>query len=310
MELRHLRYFIAAAEEEHFGRASDRLCVTRPAVSQLISDLEAELRTPLFERLAHRVKLTAAGRALLPHLQTVMKDLDEALIMAKRIGQGKIGSLNIGYGSLTLLHSLFRAAVKQFHESYPDVTLSLLEMSTNEQPRALAEGRIQAGFMHFGPGRELLRKHRNDSEGGQDQTVLDWIRIQSGGLGVAVPKDHPLAKRKSLKIADLAKEQFVVVSRSTSSPGYGPLYSLCKKAGFEPKIVQEVGTVATQLNLVSVAMGIGLIVTGRNFTYPPSVSVVSLEDVNYQTTFIFGWIKDQKDPAVDRMIEIVKSFSE
>jgi DNA-binding transcriptional LysR family regulator len=310
MELRHLRYFIAAAEEEHFGRASDRLFVTRPAVSQLIADLEDELGTPLFERLAHRVKLTAAGRALLPRLQALMKELDDALIMAKRVGQGKTGALNIGYGSLTLMHSLFRAAVKRFDESYPDVTLSLFEMSTNEQPRALAEGRIHAGFMHFGPGRELLRKPRDDSEEGQGQTVFDWIRIQIGGLGVAVPKDHPIARRKSVAIADLAKEQFVVVSRSTSSPAYGPLYSLCKKAGFEPNIVQEVGTVATQLNLISVAMGIGLIVTGRNFTYPPSLSVVPLEDVNYPTTFIFGWIKGQKAPAVDRMIEIVKSLSD
>ena len=310
MELRHLRYFIAAAEEEHFGRASDRLFVTRPAVSQLIADLEDELGTPLFERLAHRVKLTAAGRALLPRLQTVMIDLDDALIMAKRVGQGKTGSLNIGYGSLTLMHSLFRAAVKQFHETYPDVTLSLFEMSTNEQPRALAEGRIHAGFMHFGPGRELLRKRRDDGEEAQEQTALDWILIQNGSLAVAMPKDHPLARRKSLTIADLSNQQFVVVSRSTSSPGYGPLYELCKKAGFEPKIVQEVGTVTTQLNLVSVAMGIGLIPTGRHFTYPPSLAVVPLEDVNYPTTFLFGWIKGQKDPAVDRMIEIVQALSD
>ena len=142
MELRHLRYFIAAAEEEHFGRASDRLCVTRPAISQIIADLEAELGTPLFERLAHRVKLTAAGRTLLPQLQALMRDLDEALVLARRVGQGKTGALNIGYGSLTLMHSLFRAAIKQFHESYPDVALSLFELSTSEQPRALAEGRI------------------------------------------------------------------------------------------------------------------------------------------------------------------------
>ena len=310
MELRHLRYFIAAAEEEHFGRASDRLCVTRPAVSQLIADLEDELGTPLFERLAHRVKLTAAGKALLPQLQAVMKDLEEALVMTKRVGQGKTGSLNIGYGSLTLQHSLFRAVVKQFHESYPDVTLSLFELRTPEQPRALAEGRIHAGFMHFGPGRELLRKKRDDSEEAQDQSVLDWIRIQNGGLGVATSIDHPIARRKSATIADLANEQFVVVPRSSASPGYGPLYALCKKAGFEPRIVQEVGTISTQLNLISVGMGIGLVPTGRNFTFPPNVSVKPLEDVNYATTFIFAWIKGQKDPAVDRMIEIIKTLSD
>ena len=310
MELRHLRYFIAAAEEEHFGRASDRLCVTRPAVSQIIADLESELGTPLFERLAHRVKLTAAGKTLLPHVQGVMHDLAEAIIMARRVGQGKTGTLNIGYGSLTLLHSIFRATIKKFHELYPDVTLSLLEMSTSDQPKALAEGKIHGGFMHFGPGRALVRKRRGDDEAAQDETVLDWVRIQTGALGVAVPNDHELARKKSLTLADLSGQQFVVVPRSTASPGYGPLYALCQKAGFEPKIVQEVATIATQLNLISVGMGIGLIVTGANFTYPPSLSVIPLDEGKYATSFIFGWVKGQKDPALDRMIEIIKTFAE
>src|SRR6516225_4968796 len=119
MELRHLRYFIAAAEEEHFGRAATRLHITRPAVSQIIADLEDELGTQLFERLAHTVKLTAAGRTLLPYLTRVMDELNEAVILTKRVGQGKTGTLKIGYGSLTLMHSIFRAAIKEFHEKYP-----------------------------------------------------------------------------------------------------------------------------------------------------------------------------------------------
>jgi len=309
MELRHLRYFIAAAEEEHFGRASDRLHVTRPAVSQIIADLEQEIGTELFERLAHRVKLTAAGRALLPQLQAVMVQLNEALVMTKRVGQGKSGSLNIGYGSLTLLHPLFRAAVKTFHESYPDVSLSLFEMSTTDQPKALAEGKIHAGFMHFGPGRASLRKRRGEDGQGQDDTVLDWFRIQTGSLAVAVANDHPLAKKKSATIADLASERFVIVPNSSSSPGYGPLYALCKKAGFEPSVVQEVSTISTQLNLISVGMGIGLAVAGKKFSYPPGLSVIPLTDVNYSTSFVFAWVKGQKDPSLDRMLEIVKTLA-
>ena len=306
MELRHLRYFIAAAEEEHFGRASDRLHVTRPAVSQIIADLEAELKTPLFERLAHRVKLTAAGHALLPKIQALMKNLDEALVMAKRVGQGNNGVLKIGYGSLTLLHSLFRDSIKRFRETYPDVTLTLVELSTTDQRKALAEGRIDAGFMHFGPGRALSRKRPSSSAAALDEAVLDWFKIQTGAMGVAVPNDHRLARRKSVTLADLAKEQFVVVPNSSASPGYGPLYSLCQKAGFDPLIVQEVQTISSQVNLVSVGMGVGLVVTGRDFTYPPSLSVIPLADVNYPTTFLLGWVKGEKSPTLDRMIEIIK----
>lgn len=306
MELRHLRYFMAAAEEEHFGRASDRLHVTRPAVSQIIADLESELNTQLFERLAHRVKLTAAGRAFLPQLKTVMNDLGDALAMTKRVGQGKSGTLTIAYGSLTLLHSIFRASVKQFHEVYPDVTLSLLELPTSEHARALAEGRINAGFMHFGPKPAVLRKRRAGGVMPQEDTVLDWVKIQNGSLGLVVPHDHHLAKRKSVKLAELAPEAFVVVPVSASSPGYGPLYSLCQKAGFEPKIVQEVSSVSSQLNLISVGMGIGLAVTGKNFIYPSSLAVVPLDEVSYQTTFAFGWVKGACDPVLERMIDIVK----
>lgn len=309
VELRHLRYFIAAAEEEHFGRASDRLHVTRPAVSQIIADLEDEIGTPLFERMAHRVRLTAAGRSLLPQLQAVMAQLNDALVQAKRVGEGRSGSLNIGYGSLTLLHPMFRAAVKTFRETYPDVALSLVELPTTHQPKALAERKIHAGFMHLGPGRNLATAKRGAPVEGHDQTVLDWYRIQVGGLGVAMANDHPLAKRKTLSIADLADEGFVVVPNSSSSPGYGPLYALCKKAGYEPRVVQEVSTISSQLNLISVGMGIGLAVIGRNFTYPQGLSVIPLSDVTYSTSYVFAWVKGQKDPSLDRMIDIIKALS-
>lgn len=309
MELRHLRYFIAAAEEEHFGRASDRLHVTRPAVSQIIADLEGEIGTLLFERLAHRVKLTAAGRSLLPQLQVVIAQLNDALVQTRRVGEGKSGSLEIGYGSLTLLHPIFRAAVKTFRETYPEVSLSLKELPTTVQPKALADRTIQAGFMHLGPGRALQRMRGGTHLQKHDETVLDWFRIQTGGLGVAMANDHPLAKRKSATIADLANEGFVVVPNSSSSPGYGPLFMLCKKAGYEPRVVQEVSTISTQLNLISVGMGIGLAVIGKNFNYPPGLSVIPLTDVTYTTSYVFAWVKGQKDPALDRMIEIVKSLA-
>lgn len=309
MELRHLRYFIAAAEEEHFGHASERLFVTRPAVSQIIADLERELGTPLFERLAHRVRLTPAGKALLPTLHGVMKDLEGAFSSAKLVGKGERGTLNIGYGSLTLLHTLFKGAIKSFHETYPGVTLSLVEIKTGDQPRALAEGKIHAGFMHFGPSRSLLRKRRRAGEAGQDDIVLDWIPIQTGSLGLAVPKQHRLARKRSASIADLADERLVVVPSSSVSPGYGPVHALCQKAGFEPRIEQEVQSIATQLNLISVGMGIGLVVMGRNFTYPSELIVIPVADASYPTEFVFGWVKGQREPTLDRMIDIVRALA-
>jgi DNA-binding transcriptional LysR family regulator len=309
MELRHLRYFIAAAEEQHFGRAADRLHVTRPAVSQIIADLEGELGTPLFERLAHHVRLTAAGRTLLPQLVRIMDDLGEALVVTRRVGEGKTGTLNIGYGSLTLMHSIFRAAVKRFRETNPDVTLSLFEMSSTVQPKALSEGKIHAGFMHVGASPSSTRKRRTEVIAERDGTILDSVRIQTNSLGVAVPTDHRLAAKKSVTLEDLAAEQFVIVPRSTGSPSYGQLYAICQKAGFEPKVVQEVSTITSQLNLIAFGMGIGLVVTGKGFTYPKDLTIVPLENVNYPVSFIFGWVKGERDPILDRMIDIVKALA-
>jgi DNA-binding transcriptional LysR family regulator len=310
MELRHLRYFVAAAEEEHFGRAAERLHVTRPAVSKLIADLESELGTALFERLAHGVKLTEAGHALLPLLQAAIAELSDAFAIAKRVGEGKRGSLSIGYGSLTLLHPLFRAAVKQFRQSYPDVTLSLMEAASGQQPKALAAGRIHGGFMHFGPRAAVLRKQHGGDAMAADEIVLDWFRILNCGLGVALPSDHRLAGRKSLDLAELASEQFIVIPGSSRSPTIGTPHALCQKAGFEPQIVQEVSTVTSQLNLISVGMGIALMPTGRDFLYPASVTVVPLENVSYSTSFIFGWVKGRRSPALDHMIDIVQALAQ
>ena len=308
MELRHLRYFIAAAEEEHFGRAAERLYVTRPAVSQIIADLEDELETPLFERLAHRVKLTAAGQVLLVQLQSLMGNLSQAIALTKRVGAGRTGALNIGYGSLTLLHPLFRAVVKAFNEQYPEVTLSLLEIPSSKQPQALAEGRIHASFMHYSNTATPPRKRKNSPDAlAQDVTVLERMKIQTDSLGLVVSRDHKLAGRKSVSLSELADERWVVIPHSTVSPGYGPLYSICQEAGFEPNIVQEVNSITTLLNLASVGVGIGLVVTGKNFVFPSNLSVLKIEGVVYPTTFSLCWVRGRMEPTLARFIDTVKA---
>lgn len=309
MELRHLRYFIAAAEEEHFGRAAERLYVTRPAVSQIIADLEDEIGTPLFDRLAHRVKLTAAGQVLLAQLQVLMGSLNHAIALTRDVGAGRTGVLNIGYGSLTLLHPLFRAVVKAYNEQYPEVKLSLLEIPSSQQPKALAEGRIHAGFMHFSAAPEHnAKKSRSGDALNQDIAILDRLQIQTEGLGLVVSRDHPLFNRKSITLAELRDERWVVIPHSTVSPGYGPLYAICQKAGFEPKIVQEVNSVTTLLNLVSVGVGIGLVVTGKGFAFPSGLNVLKIEDISYPSTFALCWVRGRMEPPLARFMDMVKSM--
>lgn len=306
MELRHLRYFVAAAEEQHFGRAAERLNITRPAVSQLIADLESEIGTLLFERQAHQVRLTAAGKTLLPRLQSMMKDLNQALATAKQVGEGKSGTLAIGYGSLSLIHPIFRSTVQQFRSLYPEVALSLQELPTSRQIEALATGKLDAGFLHLGPPVEG-RTHKSGIPA-HKQDVLETLSIDAGKLGVIVPSGHPLARRQSVTLAELANEDFVIVPRSSVSPDYGQLQKLCKKAEFEPKIVQEVNTIATQINLISVGLGIGLTVLSRHFVYPDAVAVIRLENIDYQTDFVLAWPRGRVEPALQNLIDTVKEL--
>lgn len=310
MELRHLRYFKVAAEEEHFGRASERLHVTRPAVSHIIADLEQDLDVLLFERSAHRVRLTAAGRAFLPKVRMIIGDIDDAVAVVRRIGEGTHGELKIGYGSLTLLHETFRTAIKLFRENFPDVELSLVELPTGEQTKALAEGRIHAGFMHFGARAKLGGPRRHRPSSSQDGAVLDWVPIQKGKLCAIVPAGHHLAQSKSVRLPLLAGESFIDVPGGICSPGYASISTLFQKAGFVPRIAQEVSTIVAQLNLISVGMGIGLSVAATKFNYPPEVRVVNLSDVTYPTTFALAWIKGMRYPALDHMIQIVEQNSD
>lgn len=311
MELRHLRYFVAAAEEENFARAADRLCITRPAVSQIISDLEEELGTKLFERNAHRVSLTAAGATLLSRLQRILADLGHAVEITKRVGSGKAGLLNIGYGSLTLLHPIFKAAVQKIHSEHSDVTLSLLEMPGSQQLAALRAGILHAGFIHSpASGLGPRQKSRGLNSPFDDSTEFWHFPIQTGKIAAALPIGHPLSKLVSIKLSDLANEGFIVIPVSSTSPSYGHLASLCMEAGFVARVEQEVTNIATQLHLISIGMGIGLVPMLPRLDYPSNVRIVPLRGINYATKFQLLWMKDRRiEPVLEQFIDAVRQLT-
>lgn len=296
MELRHIRYFVAAAEQLHFGRAADVLSVTRPAVSQTIADLETELGVKLFERVAQKVALTTAGETFLKHGRTILEDVSKAVQMTKRVGEGKLGLLTIGYGSLGLRHPLFREAIKQMGVRYPDTDLTLTETPSTTQMEEVRSGKIDAGFVYVAqdsPDSTMPIPH-SDAIGELNSMVLE-----EGGIGIALPRDHPLAGSDGLDLADFEREGFIVVGPSMAN-AYFP---------FRPRIVQQVSNINTQINLISVGMGVGLVVVSPSLIYPDDIHVMPLRNINYHSQFRLIWQRGSQDPLLQNFVATVRELS-
>lgn len=304
MELRHLRYFMAAADELHFGRAAEVLFVTRPSVSQTIADLEAELGVKLFFRHAQKVTLTAAGTALQRDMRVILADIARAVDVARKIGKGKTGHVNVGYGSLSLLHPLFQTAMKGVRAAHPEIDITLNEMASNMQIPAVRSGRLDVGFVYV-----------PHASGWPVGTVSEFaivddlarIDVASGDVAVAMPADHRLADRESVVLSDLAEDGFILVQKTNVTPRAALLESMALAEGFSPRIVQEVANINTQMNLISVGMGVGFAVRATNLRYPQNIRIVPLQGVNLPVRLCVIWRRGLIEPTLARFLETIKS---
>ena len=194
MELRHLRYFVAVGEEQHYGRAAERLHVAQPALSRQIQDLEKEMGFVLFDRLPRGVRLNAAGRLFLTDARRILQDVDEAKLRAERIAHGKAGTLRIGIATAVSWHGLVVDSFRELRRWQPAVELELQHLLSVNQVEAILSGRLDAGF-----AASLTPWHKDLAhwEFAQDRMVL------------AVPKGHALTKRKTVRLRDLRDIPFV-----------------------------------------------------------------------------------------------------
>src|SRR3989442_3833249 len=188
MELRHLRYFVQVAEEQHYGRAAERLRVAQPALSRQIQDLEREVGFKLFDRMPRGVKLSAAGTLFLAEARRILKDVDEAMLRAQRVARGQSGTLRVGFTENASWHGPVPDSLRLFRQRYPDAELQLNPQSSLEQLEALRTGRLDAGFVY-----NVTKADRE----------LDQLPIAMHGVALAVPKGHPLSKCKKLRLRDL-----------------------------------------------------------------------------------------------------------
>ena len=250
MELRHLRYFVAVAEELNVRRAAERLHVSQPPLSRQIHDLEDEIGAKLFIRGKRGMQLTEAGRFLLQEARQILVKSERAIRLTNAASRGEAGRLSIAY-SAAIFDPIFSRAVRLFRQRYPLVELAMRELSFAGQLQALLDQQIDAGYVVF------------DSRQTQGDFTFECIRRVP--TCIALPREHPLTKRKQLKLRDLAHEPFIF-PRQTMSTFRGWLVELCRTAGFTPQIVQEADNAMGILGLVAAGVGVAFTPdTGRIF---------------------------------------------
>ncbi|WP_175652715.1 LysR family transcriptional regulator [Pseudomonas sp. Marseille-P9899] len=261
MELRHLRYFIAVAEELHFGRAAQVLGISQPPLSQQIQALEQELGARLFERTNRRVELSEAGRLFLEEARQVLAQVDKAADVARRAQLGELGEMKIGFTSSAPFNSSIPKAIYSFRQRFPAVHLNLKEMSSHDVADALLDERIEVGLMRPLPLPESL-------------IATELFREP---LVAVLNAAHPLAQgsEQGVHLADLAHEPFVFFPRSYGSGLHAQLLSLARQAGFSPHFAQEAGEVMTIIGLVSAGLGGSVL--------PASFQRMRIDGVVYRT---------------------------
>lgn len=259
MKLQRMRYALAIADHQHFGRAAAALHVRQPALSQQIKQLESELGVKLFERGLRGVELTTAGEAFCREARRAVDAAERAETAARRAEEGAMGRLRVGYIG-TAMYWLLPRVVQEFRTRYPEVDLDFVELASSRQAEQLADGRLDFG---------LLRVPLPDR-----WPTLRFRRLAREPLAVALPAQHPLTRRGSVPVARLCDVPLVVVRRSLEPASHDQILRLCRQEGFEPRIAAEADQIESVLGLVAAGLGAAL--------GPSSLQNLQRPDVTYR----------------------------
>jgi DNA-binding transcriptional LysR family regulator len=292
MELRHLRYFVAVAEELHFGRAADRVHIAQPPLSRQIALLEEEIGVRLFERTKRRVQLTHAGKVFLEEARRILALSDEAAQAARRAERGEIGRLVVAF-VVSAAYMFVPLVLRAFRKRFPDVELILRELTTEQQLDALHDSSIHVGFL-----RQPTRTE-----------ALSFETVLREPFMLAVPSDHPLASEEGVELENLAEEPFVMFSRQQGATFHDLILSACANAGFSPKVAQEGTQIPTVLGLVSVGIGVALAPASVLNLRIPRVTYKPLIGLTQTTELAMVWRRDDASPVSTAFLQVAREMA-
>jgi DNA-binding transcriptional LysR family regulator len=241
IELRHLRYFLAVAETLHFSKAAERLGIAQPPLSHQIRRLEQLIGHRLFDRTTRGVKLTLAGQLLADRARSTIEKVSDDLEQVRRLGRGEEGTLTVGFSGSVMFTAL-PVVMERYRRRYPKVELRLRELSTHAQIPALLEGTLDLAFLRDGDPAEGIR-------------MTTWLKEPYVAV---LPKAHPLARKRSLRVADLQDQPFIFFARRMGPLAFDRTMACCERGGFRPNIVQEAPQWPTLVRLVGAGLGVSL----------------------------------------------------
>ncbi|MGO8309663.1 LysR family transcriptional regulator [Rhizobium ruizarguesonis] len=290
MELRHLRYFLAVAEEGNFTRAAGKLGIGQPPLSQQIRDLEREVGAALFHRVPHGAELTAAGAAFLGEAKASLAAAEKAKLVAQSANRGETGRLSLGFTASSAFNPVVSTTIRRFRARWPEVQLSLTEMNTLALMQKLERGELDATFMR--PGLD-------------DPAGIRLRRLPDEPMVIALPASHPLARRSKLPLAALVDEPFILFPRLVGLSLYDDVVLASRKAGFELTVAQEAPQISSVVNLVAADLGVSIV--------PASISQIKLEGVAYRpiegppavARLALAILKTHRSPVTENLMSLL-----
>ncbi|MGF1481843.1 MAG: LysR family transcriptional regulator [Cyanophyceae cyanobacterium] len=291
MELRHLKYFVAVAEELHFGRAAAKVHITQPVISDQIRRLEQELGVQLFSRTKRTVQLTKPGKLFFAEAKQILEQVEKAVTVVQKAERGELGSLIIGYTG-PALYTVLPEIVRTFRDRSPEVELVLREICTHHQLEALRAGDIEVGFLH-------------PPIDGNFETVS----IMTEKMVLALPEGHPLTSFPQIPVRKLSDQSFILFPQQEGPSLYSRILSICQQAGFNPKIVQEVTPQPTMIGLVAAGIGVSFVSASLQNLNRPGVVYRELDVPTPELELVAAWQPTGLSPVLQRFLEVVREVA-
>jgi DNA-binding transcriptional LysR family regulator len=298
MELRHLRYFIAVAEELNFTRAARKVGIGQPPLSNQIRDLENEIGAALFRRLSNGAELTEAGKAFLPEARAILLQAEQAKQSAVRAARGERGRLRIGFTSSAVFNPIVPTVVNAFREKYAAVELSLEEAPTARLLERLDAEELDAVFIRPGSG---------------DQLQARCQLLAEDPMVIVLPSGHPRSEAHTLHLDALAGESFVLFPREAGAGFFDDIIAACRRAGFEPQLGQSAPQITSIASLIAVGLGVSIVPADMVKINVPGVRYIAIAGEAPTARLTLATRRDERSPIVrnflGQAIAIQRSFT-